>query len=77
MFKPRHYRVQIAGVGVISPLVGTVELLRGHAAVLKVLRVPAGLVAAWLGPAALPAEAAAQSHDVVVSGLTAETMQEL
>ena len=43
VFIPRHYRVQIAGVGVISSLVRTVQLLGGDAAVLQVLRVPAGL----------------------------------
>ena len=72
MFIPRHYRVQIARVGVISPLVRTVELLGGDAAVLEVLRVSARLVTAWLGPPALSAQAAAESHHVVVGGLTAK-----
>ena len=73
VFLPRDYRVQVAGVGVICPLVGTVELLRGDAAVLQVLRVPAGLVAPGLGPPGLPAEAAGESEDVVVGRQTGET----
>ena len=70
---PRDYRVQVAGVSVVGPLVGTVELLRGHAAVLQVLRVSAGLVAPWLGPSGLPAEAAGEADYVVVSRETGET----
>ena len=70
---PRDYGVQVAGVGVVSPLVGTVELLRGDAAVLQVLAVPAGLVAPGLGPPRLPAEAAGEADDVVVSREAGET----
>ena len=72
---PGDNRVEVARVGVVSPLVGTVELLRGDAAVLQVLAVPAGLVAPGLGPPRLPAEAAGEADDVVVSREAGETKQ--
>ena len=70
---PGDNRVEVARVGVVSPLVGTVELLGGNAAVLQVLAVPAHLEAPGLGPSCLPTETAGEADDVVVSGQAGET----